>query len=401
MDLHREDKPHIGFFGRCNTGKSTLVNMLAGQNVSIVSQTKGTTTDTVKKTMELFGAGSVVLIDTAGIDDASPLGEKRVEKTMQAFNLTDVSVVVISQNIAGSYEKDLLQKSKERNIPCILVYNKNDECPVNEQTLRFMQQSKEDFLILSALDKADVKQLSELIAAKLNQRETETENVLQNIVKQGDTVVMVTPIDTSAPKGRLILPQVKMIRQALDCHAMCLTVQPDELQQALNSLNRPPKLVITDSQAFEYVNKIVPRSVYLTSFSLLLAKQKGNFDLYAKGLEQIDRLCDGDTVLMLESCTHQPTCEDIGRVKLPAMLKKYTSKQLNCKAVAGLTDTEKDISKVKLVIQCGGCVASMQQLKNRLQPFVSMNIPVTNYGMAIAYMNGIFKRCSEIFFTNG
>ena len=392
MNEHRENKLHIGFFGRCNTGKSTLINTLTGQNTSIVSQQKGTTTDIVKKTIELYGIGAVVLIDTAGIDDDTELGKKRVEKTKEVFSLIDMCVIVVSDNLIADKENELILQAKRYSIPYILVHNKEDLSPANEQT-----RQKDNLICVSLMDKTSKERLTQFIKERLIGN-NKPQSILEGIVGKNDIVILVTPIDSSAPKGRMILPQVKTIREVIDNNAISIVVKETELEYTLSLMkNNPPKLVITDSQMFSFVEKRVPDNIFLTSFSILLAKEKGDFELYLKGTPYLDNLKDGDKVLMLESCTHQPTCEDIGRVKLPMWIKKYTGKEIEFDAVAGLVDMKEDVTNYKMVIQCGGCVATSKQLHNRLLPFVEKNIPVSNYGLTIAYINGIYNRAIKIF----
>lgn len=390
---HRENKIHIGFFGRCNVGKSTLINTLVGQDISIVSEYSGTTTDTVKKTIELTDIGQVVLIDTAGIDDKSVLGEERKKKTLDIFSQVDFAVLVISENRFDIYEKNIIDECKRYSTPYIVVYNKEDLFPIQENL------KTEVSLIVSKEDKSTREKLHQILRQEIRKLSLEQQKPLLNdIIDQGDVVVLVTPIDASAPKGRLILPQVKTIREIIDQHAIAITVQETELGQAINLLGKEKiKLVITDSQIFKKVDSIVPKEIPLTSFSIILAKEKGNFNQYLSGTLRIDSLQDGDNILILESCTHTPTCEDIGRVKLPNMLKKYTGKNLNFTFSAGLSNSFNDIEKYQLVIQCGGCMATKKQMQNRLLPFIEKNMAITNYGMTISYVNGIFKRAVAIF----
>ncbi len=390
---HRENKIHIGFFGRCNVGKSTLINTLVGQDISIVSEYSGTTTDTVKKTIELTDIGQVVLIDTAGIDDKSVLGEERKKKTLDIFSQVDFAVLVISENRFDIYEENIIDECKRYSTPYIVVYNKEDLFPIQENL------KTEVSLIVSKEDKSTREKLHQILRQEIRKLSLEQQKPLLNdIIDQGDVVVLVTPIDASAPKGRLILPQVKTIREIIDQHAIAITVQETELGQAINLLGKEKiKLVITDSQIFKKVDSIVPKEIPLTSFSIILAKEKGNFNQYLSGTLRIDSLQDGDNILILESCTHTPTCEDIGRVKLPNMLKKYTSKNLNFTFSAGLSNSFNDIEKYQLVIQCGGCMATKKQMQNRLLPFIEKNMAITNYGMTISYVNGIFKRAVAIF----
>ena len=390
---HRENKIHIGFFGRCNVGKSTLINTLVGQDISIVSEYSGTTTDTVKKTIELTDIGQVVLIDTAGTDDKSVLGEERKKKTLDIFSQVDFAVLVISENRFDIYEENIIDECKRYSTPYIVVYNKEDLFPIQENL------KTEVSLIVSKEDKSTREKLHQILRQEIRKLSLEQQKPLLNdIIDQGDVVVLVTPIDGSAPKGRLILPQVKTIREIIDQHAIAITVQETELGQAINLLGKEKiKLVITDSQIFKKVDSIVPKEIPLTSFSIILAKEKGNFNQYLSGTLRIDSLQDGDNILILESCTHTPTCEDIGRVKLPNMLKKYTGKNLNFTFSAGLSNSFNDIEKYQLVIQCGGCMATKKQMQNRLLPFIEKNMSITNYGMTISYVNGIFKRAVAIF----
>ncbi|MBQ7984043.1 MAG: [Bacteroidales bacterium] len=395
---HRENRLHIGIFGRCNAGKSTLINILTGQQTAIVSPQSGTTTDTVKKSAELFNIGVCVLIDTAGTDDTTSLGGLRKQKTFEAINLTDFAILVISDNIFGENEKELISIFASKKIPYIIMYNKQDVSALNETTKKSVNEYTDRILTVSKFDKECKEKVTAFIRQNIETDQGGNKSVLEGIIAENDLVLLVTPIDLSAPKDRMILPQVKMIRQVLDMNAVNIVVKPEQLKTTLDMLAIKPKLVITDSQAFKQVSQIVPEDIYLTGFSVLLAKEKGEFDKYLQGTPNIDNLKDGDNVLMLENCTHQPTCEDIGRVKLPVMIRKYTGKELNFSICAGLTDLKDDITKYSLVVQCGGCVATKKQLSNRLQPFIQAGIPVTNYGMTIAYINGIFQRACKIFF---
>ena len=397
MNQHRENKPHIAFFGRCNVGKSTLVNILTNQNTAIISERKGTTTDAVKKSIEMLEIGACVVIDTAGLDDNSDLGQKRIQKTQEVINLIYLAAIVISENNFSDYELQLIKVLDDKNIPYIIIYNKQDSCPIAETAKREVEKYCPDFICTHHNDEKAREKITALIKKHLITTPYGQKSILNGIINENDIVLLVTPIDVSAPKGRLILPQVKMIREILDNNGINIVVKPEQLEYTLNNAVIKPKLVITDSQVFDTVNKIVPKDIYLTSLSILLAKEKGAFDDYLKGTPKLDDLKDGDRILMLENCTHQPTCEDIGRVKLPAMIKKYTGKNLSFTALAGLSQSEQKPEDYALVIQCGGCVATHKQLQNRLEPFKKANVPITNYGIAIAYMNGIFKRACEIF----
>ncbi len=394
---YRENKAHIGFFGKCNVGKSSLINVLTGQNTAIVSQQRGTTTDIVKKTIELNDIGAVMLIDTAGLDDNTILSPQRKTKTLEAVNLVDLAVIVVSENSFDYTEKNLINTFVNRNIPYIIVYNKQDIFPINETTKNEIQKYFKDFILLTSVLPNTKTELTKLIGRYLKQDPYDNKGVLNGIITPKDFVVLVTPIDSAAPKGRMILPQVKMVREVLDNNCMNIVVKPEQLEYTLRTLNIKPTLVITDSQVFKIVDAIVPKDIFLTSFSILLVKEKGAFEDYLKGTPHIDNLKDGDKILLLENCSHQPTCEDIGRVKIPMMLRKYTKKDLEFKVLAGLTDMVDNVKDYALVIQCGGCMATQKQLMNRLQVFRQAKIPITNYGMAIAYANGIFKRACEVF----
>lgn len=394
----RENRIHIGFFGRCNVGKSSLINALTAQNVSIVSSQSGTTTDVVKKSIELHGIGATVLLDTAGLDDVSDLGQQRIESSRHALSLVDVAVLVISENRFGKLEKEFLERCKSLKVPYVVVYNKQDVEKAGSNVIESVRNvAKSELLILEDHSNEQMKALSERLKAVLKAEETEKRTPLQAVVKKGDVVLLVAPIDSSAPQGRLILPQVQTIRDALDKDCVCVIVKETELEYVLETKKMKPDLIVTDSQVFGFVSKIVPREIPLTSFSVLLSRMKGAFEEYLKGTPRIDDLKDGDKVLMLESCTHQPTCEDIGRVKLPMMIRKYTGKDIKCEAVSGLDKIETPLSEYAMIIQCGGCVATAKQIHSRLKPALEKGIAVSNYGLAIAYMNGIFERVTEMF----
>jgi [FeFe] hydrogenase H-cluster maturation GTPase HydF len=387
----KENRKYIGFFGRTNVGKSTIVNALTGQEVSIVSQEKGTTTDVVKKNMELFGYGAVVVVDTAGLDDDTTLGEKRIKASLHALTQMDLAVLIVSENRFEKVEEDFVERCKKYDIPLIILYNKSDITPANEEIKRKISLELKNHCSESML------LISDIIAKTLKAKEGERKTPLQNIVKKGDVILLVTPIDTAAPQGRLILPQVQLIRDVLDKDCVCVVVKETDLELTLREKKIKPDLVVTDSKVFEMVDKIVPKDIKLTSFSVVLARMKGAFEQYLKGTPFLDKLKDGDKVLMLESCTHQPTCEDIGRVKLPQWISKYTGKKLEFSAVSGLSEIETPLTDFAMIIQCGGCVATAWQIRNRLLPALENNVPVSNYGLVIAYIHGIFERATEIF----
>ena len=374
MNKGNELKPRIGFFGRRNVGKSTMINFLTGQQIAIVSDTAGTTTDPVRKSMEIGGIGPVVLIDTAGIDDEGELGKMRVEKSMAALAEVDLALLLYTEGNYGEPEEMVERWCSEHGTPMLKVLTK--ATPIDKDSL------------------------IEQIKNALPESAYRGRSLLGDVVTQGDTVVLVTPIDSSAPEGRMILPQVQVLRDLMDIHAQAFFCQPEELPSTLAALKEPPALVVTDSQAFKQVATIVPDEVPLTSFSVVLARQKGLFTEYLEGTRKIGNLKDGDRVLLLESCTHNVTCEDIGRVKLPAALRKATGKELQFDILGGsdsLSTFHFPLSTYSLVIQCGGCVITAQQVKARLLPALEAGVPVSNYGLALAWCGGIFERATRIF----
>ncbi len=399
----KENKPHIGFFGRCNVGKSSIINSFIGQEVSIISPEAGTTTDTVKKTMEISGIGPVILIDTAGLDDETLLGKKRVEKTMEVFKLIDLCVIIICNNKFSTYEEEIINQCNRFKIPYIFVYNKQDIEPIDNELERELKTKYLVDIIITQANKerkeSGIEKLNNSIKKNLPKNSYQDKGILDGIIKPNSVVLLVTPIDSSAPSGRMILPQVQLIRDVLDHDSINIVVKETQLKEALKICPKPD-LVITDSQAFEFVSKIVSEDIPLTSFSIVLARLKGEFDEYLKGTKEIENLRDGDRILMLESCSHQSSCEDIGRVKLPAWIRKYTGKKLEFDAVAGLNKIERPIKDYAMVIQCGGCMVTSKQLSSRLTPAIEQGVPVSNYGICIAYLNGIFHRAIKIFTSN-
>ena len=380
--MARDLKPHIGIYGRTNSGKSTLINKLTGQPIAIVSDQAGTTTDPVKKSIEIFGIGPVILIDTAGIDDTSELGKQRVEKTHQTLKEIDCAILVIADNHFGEPETKLIEQFKDYDIPFIMVNN------------LFKGVFKDDAINLNLLND-DPQPIVEALKKAIPESAYKKTSMLGGIVKPNEVVVLVTPIDDEAPEGRLILPQVMAIRNALDNDCICVVLKETNLQQYFNTMPWPD-LVVTDSQAFAMVSKIVPQEVRLTSFSILLARLRGDFENYLKGTPHLSQLKDGDKILMLESCTHEISCGDIGRVKLPALIRKFTGKNILFDYVAGLAPIS-NIDQYAMAIQCGGCVATRKQLLNRTNLAVKASISISNYGMAIAYMTGVFNRATQIF----
>jgi [FeFe] hydrogenase H-cluster maturation GTPase HydF len=390
--MGRERKPHIGIFGRRNNGKSTLINFLAGQDIAIVSDVAGTTTDPVKKSFEITGFGPVVLIDTAGIDDTGELGKKRIVKTNQAIKTIDLAILVITKNTFGDFEKGLIEKFKKQDVPFITVHNKEDlELLHKDVAEQLFQYGAKDVLHFSSVN-GNVEPIVKSIKKAIPESAYTTPSLLGDLLSYGDIVLLITPIDIEAPEGRLILPQVQAIRDILDNDAVCIVLKEREVDAFLRKTGIKPKLVLTDSQIFLKAGASIPSDIALTSFSIMLAHFKGNFNAYLQGTPKISELKDGDKVLLLESCSHHTSCDDIGRVKIPRWISNYTGKQLDFVVIAGLDEIPGEIDDYALLIQCGGCMITPKQLGNRLQPAIDAGIPVTNYGMAIAYVQGIYNR---------
>ena len=388
--------PHIGIFGRRNVGKSALINALTGQEIAIVSDVAGTTTDPVKKTMEISGIGPVVLIDTAGIDDVNELGKKRVEKTQNALKQIDLAVIVITDYLFDETENNMVKQLHELDTPFVIVNNKSDIVDLKNIII----ENNNAVISISTKTGSGISELIEAMKQKMPVSAYHTHSLLEGIVKENDTVLLITPIDSAAPEGRLILPQVQTIRAILDQNAVVVVMKEDKVGEFFNAKSAKDSqraqvdIVITDSQVFKTVAPLVPENIPLTSFSILLARFKGDYDNYLKGTPQIEHLKDGDAVLIMESCTHLTSCEDIGRVKIPKWLTEYTGKNLHFDFVSGLTPVE-NIEKYALVVQCGGCMITKKQILNRLKPAVDAGIPITNYGMLIAYLTGIFERATR------
>ena len=394
--MAKDLKPHIGIFGRRNSGKSSLINLITGNNTAIVSPTAGTTTDPVKKSIEIFGIGPCVLIDTAGIDDIGALGQQRVEKSLKTLDEIDCAIIVITDNQFDEEERNLVKMIKERDLPYFIVHNKSDIKPLNDALAKELTLSYGATVIdFSTLNAPNADAITDLLKKTIPDSAYTKISLLGDIVKQGDTVVLVCPIDSEAPEGRLILPQVMTIRDALDNDTICVVVKETMLQHYFDTMPQPD-LVVTDSQAFAMVSKIVPKEVRLTSFSIILARLRGDFENYLKGTPHLSELNDGDKILMLESCTHQVSCDDIGHVKLPNLIRRFSGKDIQFDYVAGLAPIT-DITQYAMAIQCGGCVATRRQLLNRTGLATKAGIPISNYGMAIAYMTGIFDRATAPF----
>ena len=379
------ERIHIGFFGRRNAGKSSVVNAVTNQQISVVSDVKGTTTDPVTKTMELLPMGPVVIIDTPGFDDEGALGEQRVKRTKQVLNRVDVAVLIVDGTVGKTAaDNELISLFKSKQIPYIIAYNK---CDLTDKTYA-------DGISVSAVENININLLKETIA-RLGKTEN-TRVICSDLVSEGDLTVLVIPIDTAAPKGRLILPQQQTIRDLLDTGATAIMVRDTELEATLNNLGKKPSLVITDSQVFHKVKYIVPDDIRLTSFSILMARYKGFLETAVKGAVAIDRLQDGDKVLIAEGCTHHRQCDDIGTVKIPRWLKQRTQKDIIIETASGKGFPE-DLSPYKLIIHCGGCMLNEKEVQYRRKFAGDSAVPFTNYGIAIAYMQGILKRTLSVF----
>ena len=383
------ERLHIGFFGMRNAGKSSLVNAVTGQELCVVSETKGTTTDPVRKAMELLPLGPVVIIDTPGIDDEGDLGKLRVEKALSVLNKTDIAVLVTdASRELQPPELELIKSFKERNISYVIACNKSD-------LLNSIPKADGNSIYVSALTNTNIYELKELIGS-LSKVQKQDKRVIAHLIAPDDVIVLVVPVDSAAPKGRLILPQQQTIRDILDTGAVCMVTRETELERTLAALGEKPRLVVTDSQVFEYVDRIVPGDIMLTSFSILFANYKGDLRQAVKGAAALDRLEDGDTVLISEGCTHHRQCEDIGTVKMPAWIEKHTGKKLKFAFTSG-GDFPSDMSQYALVVHCGGCMLNEREMKYRIRHCKESSTPVTNYGIAIAHMHGILKRSLELF----
>ncbi|MBE5685155.1 MAG: [FeFe] hydrogenase H-cluster maturation GTPase HydF [Ruminococcus sp.] len=415
------DRVHIGFFGRRNAGKSSIVNKVTGQELAVVSDVKGTTTDPVSKAMELLPMGPVVIIDTPGIDDEGHLGELRVRKAKQVLNRVDVAVLVVDATVGKtSVDEELIHIFKEKEIPYLVVYNKADLLKtkdgnrlssdnslnrnthagaVKESSVSQKQdhetQNTEQSIYASAATGQNIYELKEKIASLAVTDELKL-RLVGDLLEPSDFAILVVPIDKAAPKGRLILPQQQTIRDVLEAGAAAIVIKEDELSNTLETLGKKPKLVITDSQVFARVSEETPEDIWLTSFSILFARFKGNLKTAAAGAAALDRLKDGDKILISEGCTHHRQCDDIGTVKLPRWIRNYTGKELEFEYSSG-RDFPEDVTKYSLIVHCGGCMLNEREMCYRQKCALDQEIPITNYGIAIAYMQGILKRCVEMF----
>ena len=392
------ERVHIGFFGLRNAGKSSVVNAVTGQSLSLVSETKGTTTDPVQKAMELLPIGPVVIIDTPGIDDVGTLGEMRVKRALQVLDKTDIAILVVdAEKGLQQADQELLKLFEKKKIPHITVYNKSDLL-ATVPSLPEKQPEKNDAIYVSAKNGDQIYELKERIGAltKAASAKADEKRILADLIQPEDVVVLVVPIDSAAPKGRLILPQQQTIRDVLESGAISVVTRETELPQTLRALGKKPALVITDSQAFQKVNADTPADVPLTSFSILFARYKGDLKEAVHGAAQLDKLQNGDTVLISEGCTHHRQCGDIGTVKLPNWIRKYTGKELSFEFTSG-GEFPEDLSPYALVVHCGGCMLNEREMKARIARAVAQNVPITNYGICIAQVHGILRRSVEMF----
>lgn len=382
----KSNRLHIAFFGNCNAGKSSVVNAFTNQKLSVVSNVFGTTTDPVSKSMELLPIGPVEIIDTPGFDDNSDLGKLRVEKTLQILRKTDVAILVVDITKGkNDFDRKLISLFKEKNIPYIIVYNKMD--------LQKLDNLSNNEIMVSATENIGINDLREKVAHFVK---VEDKKIIGDKLNEGDIALLVVPIDKSAPKGRLILPQQQTIRDILDSNCTAIVCKEDKIIETINNLNKKPKVVITDSQVFKKANADTPKDIYLTSFSILMARYKGFLATAVKGAKVISSLNNGDKILIAEGCTHHRQCEDIGTVKLPKWLNNFTNKNIEIDFCSG-TEFPNDLSKCKLIIHCGGCMLNEREVQSRMNMAIKQNVPFTNYGTSIAYMQGILERSLEIF----
>lgn len=387
------NRTHIGIFGKRNAGKSSLINAITGQNYAIVSDVLGTTTDPVLKSMELLPLGPVVIIDTPGLDDEGELGALRIQKAYQILNKTDIAVLVIDASSGVTKEdSEILKRIHEKEIPCVIVVNKSDICPnCNLEDLPLPD--SDSAILVSSKTGEHIHELKELLAQQASQ-DTIQKSIVADLLNPLDFVVLVVPIDSAAPKGRLILPQQQTIRDILEAKASAIVVQETELAETLTSLGKKPKMVITDSQVFKKVSAVTPDDILLTSFSILFARYKGNLKTLVDGASALDSLKNGDRILISEGCTHHRQCDDIGTVKLPNWIRSYTKKEVEFEFTSG-TEFPLDLSSYKMIVHCGGCMLNEREMKYRLKCAEDAKIPITNYGTCIAYINGILNRSLE------
>ena len=381
----KANRIHIGIFGRRNAGKSSIINAITGQELAIVSDVKGTTTDPVSKSMELLPLGPVTIIDTPGLDDEGMLGKKRIEKAYQVLNKTDIALLIVDSSLGlSSEDEEILSLIKDKNIPYLVVMNKSDLIETKIED--------ENYIYVSTVTKENINELKELIG-KIAPKESE-KVIVSDLINPSDKVILVIPIDKAAPKGRLILPQQQTIRDILDKGAVAIMCKEDELKDTISLMKEKPKLVITDSQAFKRVSLDTPKDIPLTSFSILFARYKGEIDILLKGVRKVKELKDGDIILISEGCTHHRQCGDIGSEKIPKLLKKFTNKDLKFEFSSG-TEFPKNLDKYALVVHCGGCMLNEKEMKHRISYTNNQGLEIVNYGILLAYLNGILQRAVE------
>lgn len=389
------ERIHIGIFGKRNAGKSSIINAITGQNLAVVSDIKGTTTDPVYKAMELLPLGPVTIIDTPGIDDEGDLGSLRIQKSYQVLNKTDIAVLVVDGTIGLSSEEEaLINKFKDKNILYVIVMNKEDLVG----NIQASQVENTNTIWVSTKLNKNIYELKELIAKQIPENKKE-QRLVADLLNPSDFVVLVIPVDKASPKGRLILPQQQTIRDILEANAVSIVVKDNELKSTLQALGKKPKLVITDSQVFKQVSADIPEDIMLTSFSILFSRYKGDLNETVKGAYELDSLNDGDTVLISEGCTHHRQCEDIGTVKLPRLILNKAKKNINFEFTSG-TEFPLDLKKYKMIVHCGGCTLNELEMKHRIKCAQDQNIPITNYGILMAHIQGILNRCIELFSHN-
>ena len=392
------ERVHIGFFGKRNAGKSSVMNAVTGQDLAVVSEVKGTTTDPVYKSMELLPLGPVVMMDTPGIDDEGELGGLRVRKSYQVLNKTDAAVLVIDgQTGASGEDAALLRRIRKKNIPYTVVLNKQDLAPegVLNQTAGILDIPAEQILAVSAAAGTGITELKERIAALAKQEEPKL-RIVGDMISPSDFIILVVPIDSAAPKGRLILAQQQTIRDILEADAVSIVIKENRVKETIESLGKKPRLVITDSQAFEKVAADTPEDILLTSFSILFARYKGNLQTAVAGVTALDKLQDGDKILISEGCTHHRQCDDIGTVKIPRWIREYTGKDIRFETSSG-TQFPDELGEYRLIVHCGGCMLNEREMKYRLSCAADQGVPMTNYGILIAYIKGILERSVELF----
>jgi [FeFe] hydrogenase H-cluster maturation GTPase HydF len=387
----KSQRPHIGIFGRRNVGKSSFINAITGQEISIVSEHPGTTTDPVDKVIELEDVGPVVFIDTAGIDDIGTLGEKRIEASHKAIRRTDLGIILIDENGYTDFEDKIVKTLSDHKTPFFIVHNKSDIKILNEVEKKNLEKKLGvEVVSFSSTSKENLKTVIDTIKRNTPESAFQNPSLLDGLVEKGDLVLMITPMDTEAPKGRMILPEAQVLIDILNKDCIAATIKETEISLFFEKIKTKPKIVITDSQAFKKANAEVPKDIPLTSFSILFSRLKGDLETYIEGVKQISKLQDGDNIVMLESCSHHVTHDDIGRVKIPRWISEFTGKKLNFDIVASQDSIPS--KKYALAIQCGGCMLTRKQILSRIKHVTDKDIPITNYGMAIAYVHGIFDR---------